>query len=126
MSKGDVVVLDNVGFHKSERAAQLIKQRGARLLFLPAYYLNWSGKWGVLPPNVGETAVGLSPALSCAVWLAQIRNYPKASGLGRVDLGAGPSPSEVMSVRSSRRFSPVCAPRASVRLAQTMFHHVGS
>jgi len=37
LSKGDVVVLDNVGFHKSERAAQLIKQRGAWLLFLPAY-----------------------------------------------------------------------------------------
>lgn len=37
LSKGDVVVLDNVGFDKSERAAQLIKQRGAWLLFLPAY-----------------------------------------------------------------------------------------
>ena len=37
LSKGDVVVLHNVGFHKSERAAQLIKQRGAWLLFLPAY-----------------------------------------------------------------------------------------
>lgn len=37
LSKGDVVVLDNVGFDKSERAAQLIKPRGAWLLFLPAY-----------------------------------------------------------------------------------------
>ncbi|MFA1676367.1 IS630 family transposase [Rhizobium mongolense] len=37
LSKGDVVVLDNVGFHKSERAAQLVKERGAWLLFLPAY-----------------------------------------------------------------------------------------
>ncbi|MBB4235934.1 IS630 family transposase [Rhizobium esperanzae] len=37
LSRGDVVILDNVGFHKSERAAQLVKERGAWLLFLPAY-----------------------------------------------------------------------------------------
>lgn len=37
LSKGDVVILDNVGFHKSERAVQLVKERGAWLLFLPAY-----------------------------------------------------------------------------------------
>lgn len=37
LSKGDVVILDNVGFHKSERAEQLVKDRGAWLLFLPAY-----------------------------------------------------------------------------------------
>ncbi|MFC3323652.1 transposase [Mesorhizobium cantuariense] len=29
--------LDNVGFHKNERAAQLVRQRGAWLLFLPPY-----------------------------------------------------------------------------------------
>ncbi|GHC77293.1 hypothetical protein GCM10010136_28710 [Limoniibacter endophyticus] len=27
LSPGDVVILDNVGFHKSERAEQLVKQR---------------------------------------------------------------------------------------------------
>lgn len=37
LSKGDVVILDNVGFHKSERAEQLLKTKGAWLLFLPAY-----------------------------------------------------------------------------------------
>lgn len=34
---GDVVILDNVGFHKNERTAQLVRQRGAWLLFLPPY-----------------------------------------------------------------------------------------
>ncbi|RUW37803.1 transposase [Mesorhizobium sp. M1E.F.Ca.ET.041.01.1.1] len=29
LSPGDVVILDNVGFHKNERAAQLVRQRGA-------------------------------------------------------------------------------------------------
>jgi hypothetical protein len=37
LSPGDVVILDNVGFHKNERAAQLVRQRGAWLLFLPPY-----------------------------------------------------------------------------------------
>jgi transposase len=37
LSPGDVVILDNVGFHKSEKAEQLIKAKGAWLLFLPPY-----------------------------------------------------------------------------------------
>lgn len=31
------VILDNVGFHKSERAEELVKAQGAWLLFLPPY-----------------------------------------------------------------------------------------
>lgn len=34
---GDVVILDNVGFHKSDRAAELVRQHGAWFLFLPPY-----------------------------------------------------------------------------------------
>ncbi len=37
LSKGDVVILDNLAVHKSKRAAQCLKERGAWLLFLPAY-----------------------------------------------------------------------------------------
>ncbi|WP_245521375.1 transposase [Rhizobium azibense] len=37
LSTGDVVILDNVGFHKSERAEELVKACSARLLFLPPY-----------------------------------------------------------------------------------------
>ena len=37
LSKGDIVILDNVAFHKSRRAEELVKQRGAWLLFLPPY-----------------------------------------------------------------------------------------
>jgi transposase len=37
LSKGDVVILDNLPAHKSERAAECLKQRGAWFLFLPAY-----------------------------------------------------------------------------------------
>jgi transposase len=37
LHKGDVVILDNLTVHKSEKAAQCLKQRGAWFLFLPAY-----------------------------------------------------------------------------------------
>jgi transposase len=34
---GDIVVLDNLGSHKSKAVRQAIRQAGARLFFLPAY-----------------------------------------------------------------------------------------
>lgn len=37
LSKGDVVILDNLAVHKSERAADCLKQRGTWFLFLPVY-----------------------------------------------------------------------------------------
>lgn len=37
LEPGDVVILDNLPGHKSEKAAQLLKQRGAWFLFLPPY-----------------------------------------------------------------------------------------
>jgi len=37
LSAGDVVILDNVAFHKSKQAEALIRARGAWLLFLPPY-----------------------------------------------------------------------------------------
>ncbi|SMC79723.1 Transposase [Fulvimarina manganoxydans] len=37
LSKGDVVVLDNLAVHKSARAAAILKEKGAWFLFLPPY-----------------------------------------------------------------------------------------
>jgi len=37
LSKGDVVILDNLAVHKSARAAACLKERGAWFLFLPPY-----------------------------------------------------------------------------------------
>ena len=34
---GDVVILDNLAVHKSKKAAECLKRRGAWFLFLPAY-----------------------------------------------------------------------------------------
>jgi transposase len=36
LAKGDVVILDNLAVHKSEKAAQCLKAKGAWFLFLPA------------------------------------------------------------------------------------------
>lgn len=37
LRRGDVVILDNLGLHKSAKAAQALKARGAWFLFLPQY-----------------------------------------------------------------------------------------
>ncbi|PVE20225.1 IS630 family transposase [Microvirga sp. KLBC 81] len=37
LRKGDVVILDTLAVHKSEKAAQYLKRQGAWFLFLPAY-----------------------------------------------------------------------------------------
>jgi transposase len=37
LTKGEVVILDNLGSHKGKRARNAIRARGAHLLFLPPY-----------------------------------------------------------------------------------------
>jgi transposase len=37
LSRGDIVILDNLAVHKSAKAADCLKDRGAWLLFLPPY-----------------------------------------------------------------------------------------
>jgi len=37
LSTGDVVILDNLSSHKSQKAADLLRERGAWFLFLPPY-----------------------------------------------------------------------------------------
>jgi transposase len=37
LKPGDIVVLDNLGSHKSEAVRKVVKSAGARLLFLPPY-----------------------------------------------------------------------------------------
>ena len=37
LKTGDIVVMDNLGSHKSGKVRQLIRNAGARLLFLPPY-----------------------------------------------------------------------------------------
>jgi transposase len=37
LSKGDIVILDNLAVHKSARAAACLRERGAWFLFLPPY-----------------------------------------------------------------------------------------
>ncbi len=37
LQRGDVVILDNLASHKSEKAKAILKERGAWFLFLPPY-----------------------------------------------------------------------------------------
>lgn len=38
LTEGQVVVLDGLGAHRTDRVKELIEERGADLLFLPSYY----------------------------------------------------------------------------------------
>lgn len=42
LEPGQIVILDNLSAHKSQRARQLVEARGARLWFLPAYSPDYS------------------------------------------------------------------------------------
>ena len=87
---GDVVILDNGGFHKSERAAELVRQRGAWLLFLPPYSpdlnpieMAFSKLKALLRNKAARTFDALCHALSDICHLfhpAQCRNFFKAAG----------------------------------------------
>jgi transposase len=37
LNRGDIVILDNLAVHKSAKAAQCLKEKGAWFLFLPPY-----------------------------------------------------------------------------------------
>jgi transposase len=90
LSKGDVVILDNVGFHKSERAEALVKAKGAWLLFLPAYSpdlnpieMAFSKLKALLRKRAARSFDAISNALGEIVDLFSIsecRNFFKAAG----------------------------------------------
>ena len=90
LSKGDVVILDNVGFHKSKRAEKLVRTKGAWLLFLPAYSpdlnpieMAFSKLKALLRKYAARSFDAISDALGKIVDLFSInecRNFFKAAG----------------------------------------------
>lgn len=70
---GDIVVLDNLGAHKPLTIRELVRSRGAELVFLPAYSpdLNpieecWSKIKGILRSCAMRTIPGLDLAVHSA------------------------------------------------------------
>jgi transposase len=90
LSPGDVVILDNVGFHKSERAEELVKARGAWLLFLPPYSpdlnpieMAFSKLKTLLRKRAARSFDTIAQALGdiCNLFsVTECRNYFKAAG----------------------------------------------
>jgi len=67
---GDIVVLDNLATHKSPRAAELIRQAGAELWFLPPYSpdLNPIEKmWSKVKAHLRRLKARTQQALNAAV-----------------------------------------------------------
>ncbi|QLL60333.1 IS630 family transposase (plasmid) [Sinorhizobium mexicanum] len=90
LSPGDVVILDNVGFHRSERAEDLVKARGAWLLFLPPYSpdlnpieMAFSKLKTLLRKRAARSFDAIAQALGdiCNLFsVTECRNYFKAAG----------------------------------------------
>jgi transposase len=90
LSPGDVVILDNVVFHKSPRAEELVKARGAWLLFLPAYSpdlnpieMAFSKLKTLLRKRAARTFDAITKALGdiCELFpIDECRNFFKAAG----------------------------------------------
>lgn len=89
LSPGDVVILDNVGFHRSERAEELVKAR-AWLLFLPPYSpdlnpieIAFSKLKTLLRKRAARSFDAVTQALVdiCSLFsIAECRGYLKAAG----------------------------------------------
>jgi transposase len=90
LSRGDVVILDNVAFHKSEKVARIIKKCGAWLLFLPPYSpdlnpieLAFSKLKTLLRKHAARTYDEITEALGqiCELYsINECKNYFKAAG----------------------------------------------
>ena len=71
---GQIVVVDNLGAHKSERVRELIEERGCQLLYLPPYSADFnpieeafSKRKGVLRKIQARTREALIEALGVAI-----------------------------------------------------------
>ena len=90
LSKGDVVVMDNLSSHKGTRVEQLIKAVGAELLYLPPYSPDMNpiekaySKLKAFLRKIAERSVaGLMNALEACAEIfkpAECVNYFKACG----------------------------------------------
>jgi len=81
LRRGQIVVVDNLGAHKSERARELVEGRGCHLLFLPAYSPDYnpieeafSKIKGVLRKAQARTREALIEALGVAVSAVSARD----------------------------------------------------
>lgn len=71
LEHGDVVILDNLPAHKSEKAKAILRQRGAWFLFLPPYSPNF---------NAIEMAFAKLKAHLCLIGARTIDDLWKAVG----------------------------------------------
>lgn len=84
LKKGDVVVLDNYDPHKSAKAKELIKNKGARILFLPPYHPELNpieNAWSKLKSGLRAMEARTTKALNKAL-LKSIQEISTQDALG--------------------------------------------
>ena len=81
LRRGQIVVLDNLGAHKSERAREVVEEQGCHLLYLPAYSPDFnpieeafSKIKGVLRKAQARTHEALIEALGVAISMVTPRD----------------------------------------------------
>jgi len=75
----DVVLLDNLGSHKTPRVRQRIEKAGAQLLYLPPYSPEWNPiekAWSQLQPLLRSAKASSHDALEAAIADALPRSTP--------------------------------------------------
>lgn len=92
LSKGDVVILDNLPAHKSAKAKKIVRSKGAWILFLPAYSPDLNPiemAFSKLKAHLCATAIRTIDALWQAIGdicdlfsPTECRNYFTAAGYG--------------------------------------------
>lgn len=90
LSRGDVVIMDNLSSHKSPKVEQIIKQKGAWILFLPPYSpdlnpieMAFSKLKTLLRKRAVRTIEQLWKAIGdicCLFSVSECKNYFKAAG----------------------------------------------
>ena len=81
LRRGQIVVVDNLSAHKSERARDLVEERGCQVLYLPAYSPDFnpieeafSKIKGALRKAQARTREALIEALGVAIWAVTARD----------------------------------------------------
>lgn len=77
LREGDIVIMDNLGSHKSSKVRQMIRAAGAKLWFLPAYSpdLNPINRFSP-KSSTGCAMLKSAPSRDMALYRQTRRNYP--------------------------------------------------
>ena len=79
LGKGDVVILDNLAVHRSPKAAEILRAKGAWFLFLPLYFTRPQPDRDGLLQAQGPTCAASAPAPSTPSGVPSVKSAAASS-----------------------------------------------